>query len=172
MRIGGNYGIHGTNAPNSIGHYASHGCVRMHEKDVEDLFSHVKMHTPVDIVYDRVVIQRDDDHTISYYVYPDGYKRQSLDTAYVKKVLHGYGVDTFADESLLPKKSENPMGSRHMSGKCMILSLMVRNWIRELSAKMGLPISLWIPSLPLFAWKLTLNQKKCFCRVHMDRLRQ
>lgn len=117
MRIGGNYGIHGTNAPNSIGHYASHGCVRMHEKDVEDLFSRVKMHTPVDIVYDRVVIQRDDDHTISYYVYPDGYKRQSLDTAYVKKVLHGYGVDTFADEKSIAEKIRKSDGQQTYVGK-------------------------------------------------------
>jgi len=35
------YGIHGTNVPTSIGNAASNGCIRMHNKDVEDLFSHV-----------------------------------------------------------------------------------------------------------------------------------
>ena len=32
------YGIHGTNAPSSIGRNASHGCIRMRNRDVEELF--------------------------------------------------------------------------------------------------------------------------------------
>jgi lipoprotein-anchoring transpeptidase ErfK/SrfK len=32
------YGIHGTNHPSSIGHNASHGCIRMRNHDVEELF--------------------------------------------------------------------------------------------------------------------------------------
>jgi lipoprotein-anchoring transpeptidase ErfK/SrfK len=32
------YGIHGTNMPKSIGHAASHGCIRMGKHDVEELF--------------------------------------------------------------------------------------------------------------------------------------
>jgi len=35
------YGIHGTNNPRSIGKRASHGCVRMRNSDVEDLFARV-----------------------------------------------------------------------------------------------------------------------------------
>jgi lipoprotein-anchoring transpeptidase ErfK/SrfK len=35
------YGIHGTNVPSSIGHNASHGCVRMRNRDVEELFGMV-----------------------------------------------------------------------------------------------------------------------------------
>jgi lipoprotein-anchoring transpeptidase ErfK/SrfK len=35
------YGIHGTNNPASIGFAASNGCVRMFNKDVEDLFNYV-----------------------------------------------------------------------------------------------------------------------------------
>jgi len=37
----GTYGIHGTNKPDSIGQNASHGCIRMHVKDAEDLYSRV-----------------------------------------------------------------------------------------------------------------------------------
>lgn len=37
------YGIHGTNAPRSIGKAASHGCFRMGKKDVEELFTLVKV---------------------------------------------------------------------------------------------------------------------------------
>src|SRR3954454_3771952 len=35
------YGIHGTNAPSSIGRNASHGCIRMRNRDVEELFDMV-----------------------------------------------------------------------------------------------------------------------------------
>jgi lipoprotein-anchoring transpeptidase ErfK/SrfK len=49
------YGIHGTNAPKSIGKAASHGCIRMARPDLEELFSQTR-------VGDTVLIlgQRDD----------------------------------------------------------------------------------------------------------------
>ena len=34
----GNYAIHGTNDPASIGGFVSHGCIRMHNADVLDLY--------------------------------------------------------------------------------------------------------------------------------------
>jgi lipoprotein-anchoring transpeptidase ErfK/SrfK len=43
-------GIHGTDAPTSIGYSASHGCVRMHVPDAEWLFEHVSVGTPVVIL--------------------------------------------------------------------------------------------------------------------------
>ncbi len=46
----GMYGIHGTNKPGSIGSYASHGCIRMHNSKVEELYSWVPVNTPVYIV--------------------------------------------------------------------------------------------------------------------------
>lgn len=45
----GNYGIHGTNKPTSIGSSASAGCIRMHNPDILELFSWVKVGTPVTI---------------------------------------------------------------------------------------------------------------------------
>ncbi len=44
------YGIHGTNEPHSIGHAASHGCIRMGKQDVEDLFSRVQVDDSVEIL--------------------------------------------------------------------------------------------------------------------------
>jgi len=32
------FGIHGTSAPQSIGKSASHGCIRLRNRDVEELF--------------------------------------------------------------------------------------------------------------------------------------
>lgn len=46
---GGNYGIHGTNNPPSIGGYVSNGCIRMYNQDVEQLFPKVEIGTPVEI---------------------------------------------------------------------------------------------------------------------------
>lgn len=45
----GNYGIHGTSNPSSIGTYASAGCIRMYNKDVEKLFPQVAIGAPVTI---------------------------------------------------------------------------------------------------------------------------
>ena len=44
------YGIHGTNAPKSIGKAASHGCVRMRTPDAEELFKLVSVGDQVDII--------------------------------------------------------------------------------------------------------------------------
>lgn len=44
---GGEYAIHGTNMPNTIGTAASFGCFRMHNPDVIDLYARVRMGTPV-----------------------------------------------------------------------------------------------------------------------------
>ncbi len=43
------FGIHGTNAPKSIGKKASHGCIRMHNSDVEELFELVQEGDAVEI---------------------------------------------------------------------------------------------------------------------------
>ncbi len=47
---GSRYGIHGTNEPDSIGKYASAGCIRMHTQDIEELFLLVDVGTPVEII--------------------------------------------------------------------------------------------------------------------------
>jgi lipoprotein-anchoring transpeptidase ErfK/SrfK len=48
---GGEYAIHGTNRPDSIGTFASYGCIRMHNRDIADLLEHVNVGT-------RVVVTR------------------------------------------------------------------------------------------------------------------
>jgi lipoprotein-anchoring transpeptidase ErfK/SrfK len=47
------FGIHGTNAPKSIGKRASHGCIRMKNRDVEELFELVKAGDTVEIYDER-----------------------------------------------------------------------------------------------------------------------
>lgn len=43
------YGIHGTNEPKSVGEAASHGCVRMGRRDLEELFAQVRVGDEVEI---------------------------------------------------------------------------------------------------------------------------
>jgi lipoprotein-anchoring transpeptidase ErfK/SrfK len=44
---GGDYAIHGTNRPGSIGGFVSYGCIRMHNRDIVDLYGRVSVGTPV-----------------------------------------------------------------------------------------------------------------------------
>jgi lipoprotein-anchoring transpeptidase ErfK/SrfK len=48
---GGEYAIHGTNAPGTIGGFVSHGCIRMFNADIMDLYNRVSVGT-------RVVVTR------------------------------------------------------------------------------------------------------------------
>jgi len=53
------YGIHGTNKPQSIGLRSSHGCIRMRNRDVEDLFERVAVGDLVELrgVRDAEIVQ-------------------------------------------------------------------------------------------------------------------
>ena len=44
---GGQYAIHGTNRPNSIGGFVSYGCIRMFNADIVSLYRRVRVGTPV-----------------------------------------------------------------------------------------------------------------------------
>ena len=48
---GGEYAIHGTNMPGSVGGFVSYGCIRMYNEDIMDLYSRVGVGT-------RVVVTR------------------------------------------------------------------------------------------------------------------
>ncbi|ATY84689.1 hypothetical protein CVV65_06890 [Kyrpidia spormannii] len=54
----GIYGIHGTNRPHSIGWSASAGCIRMRNRDVEELYEMIRVGTPVRIVGDPLQYMR------------------------------------------------------------------------------------------------------------------
>jgi len=44
---GDEYAIHGTNKPESVGGFVSFGCIRMYNRDVEELYNYVQVGTPV-----------------------------------------------------------------------------------------------------------------------------
>jgi lipoprotein-anchoring transpeptidase ErfK/SrfK len=47
LNLGDGYALHGTDAPASIGHAVSHGCVRLRNEDIDYLYSSVATGTPV-----------------------------------------------------------------------------------------------------------------------------
>ncbi len=123
MQIWGNYGIHGTNRPDSIGHYVSNGCVRMREADVERLFDKVDIGTPVEITYNRVVVEKNADDEIVYYIYPDGYGWQPIDATYVNKWLAPYGVSAFESDADIEKKIYDSDGEPTYIAKAYTIEL-------------------------------------------------
>lgn len=107
MGFSGNYGIHGTNAPGSIGSAVSNGCIRMYEEDVEELFALVPDNTPLNIIYERVVIQVNQQGYASIGSYPDvyGYKDVSLNE--VKEKLAALGLGGFLSDEYLQQLIRN-----------------------------------------------------------------
>lgn len=83
------YGIHGNNNPKSIGTFVSLGCIRLHNKDVEELFNLVKIGDSVKIKYETIVTGQAADKGRFLEIYPDIYK---LGTNSRKKVLDA--IDT------------------------------------------------------------------------------
>jgi len=86
------YGIHGNNNPASIGTAISLGCIRMHNKDVEELFQLVSVGTLVDIIYETVILQeRSGDLYVT--LAEDLYKRKPPD---LEQALKGLPVSSLA----------------------------------------------------------------------------
>lgn len=81
-------GIHGNNNPESIGTYASAGCIRMYNRDVEELYNVVSINTPVVIKYDRINIFEDKySGGKAVIIYPDSYKKGESSNAQLLEKL-------------------------------------------------------------------------------------
>lgn len=88
------YGIHGTNAPHTIGTAASAGCIRMLNEHVEELADYVSIGTPVTFLYETIVAWRDPVTRRPYIVvYPDLYGLNTNTVERAKEVLLAQGVD-------------------------------------------------------------------------------
>ncbi len=74
LDIGG-YGIHGTLAPSSIYRFRSHGCMRMHNEDIADLYGRVAKGLTGVNTYWPVLLEIRPDGPIYIEVHPDIYRR-------------------------------------------------------------------------------------------------
>lgn len=98
---GGEYGIHGTNQPRSVGKFSSHGCIRMKIKDAEDLFERVDVGTPLEVVYEPVQF-RESANTIQLVNFPDRF-RKGVPTAkaVMERILAQYPTARIDQKQLL-----------------------------------------------------------------------
>jgi L,D-transpeptidase ErfK/SrfK len=102
-------GIHGTNIPWGVGRLVSHGCIRLYPEDIGELFSEVKVGTPVEIIYEPVKIGFKEGH-IFVEVHPDLYNVITdlfIDTA---RKLFIYQLWEEIDVDLLSKAVEEHTG--------------------------------------------------------------
>ena len=101
MGFGGNYGIHGTNAPWEIGSVVSNGCIRMFEEDVEELFVQIQYNTPVHITYDRVKLRIDTIGQASIGIYPDVYGYENVTLGQVRHILMTQKLEKLLEDDFL-----------------------------------------------------------------------
>lgn len=94
----GRYGIHGTNIPASVGSSASHGCIRMFNSHVTDLYEKVGYNTSV-IIYGG----------------PYGLSHNSF-----RDLMHGdKGADVYEVQRILKKKNYYPPEPNGIFGDSM-----------------------------------------------------
>jgi len=112
QKAGGEYGMHGTDNPGSVGKFSSHGCVRMKISDAETLFDLVDMGTPVEVTYEPVLIRKKDNQ-IRVIVYPDRFKRGMPTVEQVQsKILKQYPAAALNLDQIrqaLAQPSEKPV---------------------------------------------------------------
>lgn len=103
----GEYLIHGTNAPDSVGLRVSSGCMRMNAADIQALFSQVKTGTPVRIINQPVKFAVDPDGRRYVEVHRPLSQDESGDTRTIAYTLpaefHQFSGDKSVDEALLKR---------------------------------------------------------------------
>ena len=88
----GSIGIHGTNAPGSVYHALTHGCIRLRPDDIAALFTRVTVGTTGALVYEPVLVAVADGE-IFVEVHPDVYGRGPRDALeFVKTRTRERGV--------------------------------------------------------------------------------
>lgn len=98
MRVTGNFGVHGNANAASIGTFASHGCMRMYNFDVTELFEKVNLGTAVSIDY----------NTKEYHAN----KQKDLGAIVVYPDIYGKGANNFNTLLNQAKKMGIPVSSQ------------------------------------------------------------
>jgi len=90
------YGLHGTNNRWSIGHDATHGCVRLYNRDMHQLFDRTEEGTPIRIIYQPIKLGRRGE-AIYLEAHPDIYLLDRDPVASTLVQLLALGLDGFVD---------------------------------------------------------------------------
>lgn len=101
----GEYGMHGTNRPQSVGQLSSHGCVRMYVKDAEDLFERVTFGTPVTVSYDRTVVKTRGNAVVMTFA-PNSFGTAGASEDDVSEAIRAYFPEARLDGDVLNKALE------------------------------------------------------------------
>ncbi|MBC7545448.1 MAG: L,D-transpeptidase family protein [Candidatus Sericytochromatia bacterium] len=105
----GSYGIHGTLDPTSIKRNASHGCVRMLDPQLKDLYTMVSVGMPVYVYYQPVMLAVTDSN-VWLSVYPDIYGRNPDVKASIRTLAAQAGVTNRLDWKAIQKALTKPDG--------------------------------------------------------------
>ena len=89
--------IHGTNAPESVYGFSSHGCIRVFPEFMEDLFNAVTMDTAGEIVYEPVKMTVADGGQVFLEVHRDIYSRYGSLDEQVKSIAQEHRVEDRID---------------------------------------------------------------------------
>lgn len=95
-------GIHGTNAPETVYRFASHGCIRMHPDDIAALFNQVAVGTPGAIVYQPIIMAVLDGH-VWLEAHRDEYRLGPERFGYVRAVANQHGLTSSIDWSAVDR---------------------------------------------------------------------
>ena len=93
-------GIHGTNAPQSIYRFQTHGCIRLAPQDAVDLFSRVPVGVPVEIIYEPVLVYRDREGRTFVEVHPDIYRRADGNRETAMAIAESRGLRTASEAAI------------------------------------------------------------------------
>jgi L,D-transpeptidase ErfK/SrfK len=90
-------GLHATNRPWSVGHYVSHGCMRMLPEEIAQLFYQVEVGTLVKIIYQPVKMALTRQGRVFLEAHPNIYNRKIDYLDYVKKLAQSYQLESRLD---------------------------------------------------------------------------
>ncbi|MGQ9688804.1 MAG: L,D-transpeptidase [Desulfobaccales bacterium] len=90
-------GIHATNRPWSVGHYVSHGCIRMLPEEIAQLFPQVEVGTLIKIIYQPVKMALTRQGRIYLEAHPNIYNRKINYLEYVRNLVQSYRLEDRVD---------------------------------------------------------------------------
>jgi len=90
-------GIHATNRPWSVGHFVSHGCIRMLPDEIAQLFPQVEVGSLVKIIYEPVKMALTRDGRIFLEAHPNIYNHKIDYLDYVKKIAGSHHLEDRID---------------------------------------------------------------------------
>ncbi|HUI25812.1 MAG TPA: L,D-transpeptidase family protein [Candidatus Kryptonia bacterium] len=107
---GGDYGLHGTNAPWTVGRFATHGCMRLRPKDIERLFNEAPNGTPVWVIYEPIKLAELPEGRILIEVHDDIYERAGDLVEHFEERARAAGLDERVDVAKAQRAIKNAWG--------------------------------------------------------------